>query len=165
LYQSQPSDQRKGHSQPTTADNPSVVIINTIMKPNIDTCLLAIVALTEKIDSLAENQAKINTQVNQRRNPSRVYETNGKNSAFWGTGIAEEDIKKGTEISVTLFDAAPSRTGKQAYGFKVRKHTPQEGHTAGAVTSDNEDPSSTPEESRTEKHAPVTTEKGKKVAA
>jgi len=118
-------------------------------KPNIDTLLASLSDLTKKMDALAEDNARYKSELNaaklRRNNPSKVYETTGSKSAFWGTGIADEDIKKGTEISVTLFDSAPSRTGKQAFGFKIRKHVPQdpdahkrEGYAAGAVTGDHE---------------------------
>ena len=100
---------------------------------------------------LIEDQAQKLTAANQlslqRKNPSRVYQTSGKNSLYWGTGIATEAIKKGDDISLTLFDAPDSRTGKKAFGFKVRNHI------------ERLDTNETPQEDRTQT-MPITTENG-----
>jgi len=149
------------------------------MKPNIETCIQAIATLANtvndvvsKVDDLAENQAKINTQANQRTRQytdDRIFET--PDGRWWGTIIATQDFKKGSEISVNLEDAPNSKPkpnfpeGKKAYKVSLKKHVRKEDSSPNAVTSDSEDPSSTPEESRTQKQAPVTTEKGEKVAA
>ena len=99
---------------------------------------------------LIEDQAQKITAANQlslqRKNPSRVYQTNGKNSLYWGTGIATENIKKDQEISLTLFDAPNSRTGKKAYGFKVRIHTPYNGEQAGATLPETQPDTMTDDE-------------------
>ncbi len=125
----------------------------------------AITAINVKVDGLHENQAKINTELNARvRNyapVSRVYES--PNGGFWGTGVATCDIKKGQEIALTLQDAPNSKpkpnypNGKQAYNFVVKVRTPK--------VEENQDPSTTPEEARDQKQAPVTTEKGELVSA